>query len=128
MSLKHVSWILYIVGIAVVAGSCKPTAPSSPAEHANQLSLPAEIASEVQAWEIARIWKTKNGQMTLIAPKTDWNSHEWGIMLSDFAQHVANSKGLNEKVEREAFLAELKKRLDEEWKSPTDTATGRLYD
>lgn len=93
-----------------------------------ELKLPVEVTREPNSLEIARIWKTSGGQTVLLSPKDEWGPEEWGLMLTDLARHVANSKNLNSGIDKEAFLAKVKVALDKEWSSPTDTPTGRFGD
>lgn len=94
----------------------------------NELSLPVEVTRVSDAWEIARIWKTGDKQTVLLAPADEYGAEEWGLMLTDLARHVANSKNLNSGADKEAFLKKMKEFLDKEWENPTDTPTGRLAD
>lgn len=109
---------------ALIGCSCKDAnvAVVKPKE----LQVPVEVTGEPDAWEIARIWKTSEGQTVLLSPANRWGPEEWGVMLSDLAQHVANSKNLNKGTDKADFLKKLKKQLDKEWQSPTDTMEGRL--
>jgi hypothetical protein len=117
-----VLWTSAVLAFLVVG--CSSGKTSLPGE----LSLPVEVTSKPAAKEVARIWTDGEHQTVILAPQDKWGAEEWGIMMADFARHVAKMKSLNKKADEEKFLKLMREMFEAEMDHPTDTPTGHLGD
>ena len=82
------------------------------------LAPPPGVQQAEQAIELARIWALDGAQHVTINVQL-WNDPAaWGMMLVDFARHIAaaySESGLDE----DEALARLRAGFDAEWKHPS---------
>jgi len=95
-------------------------------QHVNELPIPNEAAGDARSRELARIWAAK-GKLIVVLANGLWDDPaKWGMMLVDFARHVANAYELTTGRKHEEALERLKAGFDAEWSVATDVATGGL--
>jgi Domain of unknown function (DUF5076) len=90
------------------------------------LPVPHTTEGDPNALEIARIWTAHGRQHVLIRTGIWDDPAAWGIMLVDFARHVANAYEADGRADYFEVLAKIREMFDAEWDSPTDIATGQL--
>jgi hypothetical protein len=93
---------------------------------ANALEIPATVARDPKATEIARIWAAHGQQHVHLRSGLWADAGNWGIMLVDLARHVANAYEQDGRGDYFAVLARIREIFDAEWDSPTDIAKGNL--
>ena len=92
----------------------------------NALPIPHTVAGDPNATEVARIWIAHGRQHVHIRTGVWEDPAAWGIMLVDFARHVANAYEADGRGDYFKVLCEIRRLFDAEWDSPTDIATGEL--
>ena len=92
----------------------------------NALSVPHTAASDPNGIEVARIWAAHGRQHVHIRTGLWEDPAVWGIMLVDFARHIANAYEADGRGDYFEVLAKIRHTFDAEWDSPTDIATGQL--
>jgi hypothetical protein len=93
---------------------------------ANALEIPPTVEGHPKAVEIARIWAA-HGQQDVYLRSGLWaDAGYWGIMLVDFARHVANAYEQDGRGGYFVVLARIRELFDAESDSPTDIARGKL--
>jgi hypothetical protein len=92
----------------------------------NALTVPHTVGGDPKAMEVARIWIAHGRQHVHIRTGVWEEPAAWGIMLVDFARHVANAYEADGRGDYFQVLAEIRRLFDAEWDSPTDIATGEL--
>ena len=88
--------------------------------HTNELDIPPQALSDIRAVEIARIWAAGGNQVVAFRAETWTDPATWGIMLVDFAKHIADAYEKLEKGSRSDILNTIRLAFDSEWKTPTD--------
>jgi hypothetical protein len=88
--------------------------------HGNELDIPPQVLSDPAAVEIARIWAAAGNQVVAFRAETWTDPGTWGVMLVDFAKHIADAHEKMGKGSRERVLAVIRKAFDAEWSTPTD--------
>lgn len=96
--------------------------------HKNALPIPDKARNDPKGVEIARIWAAGGKQVVILRAGTWEDPAAWGLMLVDFAKHVAGAYEELGKGKRKDILRQIKKGLDMEWNSPTDAPIGGLGD
>ena len=94
-------------------------------KHCGELKIPPIAASDPKGLEIARVWAAGGQQHVCLRPDLWEDPTMWGMMLVDFAKHVANAYEQTGKGSREEILARIKRGFDTEWTNPTDNVTGK---
>jgi len=97
-----------------------------PDSHRNALPIPDKARNDPKGVEIARIWATGGKQVVVLRADAWENPAAWGLMLVDFAKHVANAYAELGKGDRENILQQIKMGFDMEWNSPTDEPIGGM--
>ncbi|MDR3402588.1 MAG: DUF5076 domain-containing protein [Chthoniobacter sp.] len=92
----------------------------------NALKIPHTIEGDPKAIEIARIWAAHGGQHVHIRTGIWSDAGNWGIMLSDFAKHIANAYEEDGRGDYFEVLARIRQVFDAEWDAPTEIPTGKL--
>jgi hypothetical protein len=92
-----------------------------------ELLIPPVADRDRAAVEIARIWAAEGAQHVSLRAGIWQDPAAWGLMLVDFAHHVANAHAQMGQ-DRDAVLQRIKEGFDAEWASPTDKARGGLVD
>ena len=95
-------------------------------KHPNALDMPHTTADDRNAVEIARIWAAHGRQHVHIRTGLWEDPAAWGIMLVDFARHIANAYEADGRGDYFDVLAKIRQMFDAEWDSPTDIAKGEL--
>ena len=83
-----------------------------------ELPIPGEVVTASQKAEMARIWIADGDQVVTISSRMWDDPGAWGLMLVDFAKHVAQAyeaKGLS----ATEALAQIRAAMDAEWAEPT---------
>jgi Domain of unknown function (DUF5076) len=93
---------------------------------ANTLVVPHTVEGDPNALEVARIWAAHGRQHVHIRTGLWEDPAAWGIMLVDFARHIANAYEADGRGDYFEVLARIRQTFDAEWDSPTDIATGQL--
>jgi hypothetical protein len=91
--------------------------------HRNELDVPPQAISDPRAVEIARIWAAGGNQVVAFRAETWSDPATWGIMLVDFAKHVADAYENLGQGTRNDILDTIRLAFDAEWRSPTDHQT-----
>jgi hypothetical protein len=89
-------------------------------KHVNELDIPPQALSDVRAVEIARIWAAGGNQVVAFRPETWTDPGTWGVMLVDFAKHIADASEQLGKGTKSEILHAIRLAFDTEWKAPTD--------
>lgn len=89
-----------------------------------ELPVPAAILTAKSAAEIARIWVV-DGQQYVALNAGIWRDPEaWGLMLVDFAHHIARAYQQTGGPSSEEALMRIRRAFDAEWSAPTDEGCG----
>ena len=92
----------------------------------NALIVPPKVLEDPNATEVARIWIAHGRQYVHIRTGIWEDPAAWGIMLVDFARHIANAYEADGRGDYFNVLSEIRRLFDAEWDAPTDIATGEL--
>ena len=92
----------------------------------DQLDIPDTAVEDPNSFEIIRVWVAKKGQHVSLKPGLWDDPAYYGVMLADLAGHIANSYTQTAGYDRAKTLMRVKAGFDAEFKSPTDTPTGRI--
>jgi hypothetical protein len=92
--------------------------------HDNELNIPPQALSDSKAVEIARIWAAGGNQVVAFRAEIWTDPGTWGIMLVDFAKHIADAHEQMGKGTRNEVLNTIRRAFDAEWRTPTDHQTG----
>jgi Domain of unknown function (DUF5076) len=92
----------------------------------NALEIPATVAGDPKATEIARIWAAHGQQHVYLRSGLWADAGNWGIMLVDLARHVANAYEQDGRGDYFEVLSRIRQVFEAEWDSPTDIARGKL--
>lgn len=92
----------------------------------NALQIPATVAGDPKATEIARIWAAHGQQHVQLRSGVWEDPGSWGIMLVDLARHVANAYEQDGRGDYFEVLSRIHDIFEAEWNSPTDIARGKL--
>jgi hypothetical protein len=95
-------------------------------KHVNELDIPPQALSDVRAVEIARIWAAGGNQVVAFRPETWTDPGTWGVMLVDFAKHIADASEQLGKGTKSEILHAIRLAFDTEWKAPTDHQSGNI--
>jgi hypothetical protein len=89
-------------------------------KHTNELDIPPQALSDIKAVEIARIWAAGGNQVVTFRAEI-WNDPvSWGIMLVDFAKHIADAYAQLGVGTRNEILGTIRLAFEAEWRAPTD--------
>jgi Domain of unknown function (DUF5076) len=94
-------------------------------KHVNELDIPPQAVSDISAVEIARIWAAGGNQVVTFRAEIWTDPGTWGVMLVDFAKHIADASEQLGKGTRREVLHAIRLAFDSEWKAPTDHQSGR---
>lgn len=92
----------------------------------NALEIPPNVQGDPNATEIARIWAAHGCQQVHIRTGIWSDAGNWGIMLADFAKHVANAYEEDGRGNYIEVLSRIREIFEAEWNAPTDGPTGKL--
>jgi hypothetical protein len=98
-----------------------------PEDKLNELIVPPIVLSDPKAYEVARIWVAHKGQHVTLNMVWD-DPAAWGIMLVDFARHVANFFHQEKGFSVDAVMERLKEGFDAEWSHHTTDIAGQTLD
>ncbi|MEY2485245.1 MAG: hypothetical protein QOH39_893 [Verrucomicrobiota bacterium] len=90
------------------------------------LEIPNTVLDDPKATEIARIWAAHDKMHVHIQTGLWPDAGNWGIMLADFAKHIANAYEQDGRGDYFKVLARIREIFEAEWDSPTDIPTGTL--
>jgi hypothetical protein len=93
-------------------------------EHARQLPIPDPAVRDAKAVEMVGVWAAGGKQHVSIATGLWDDPANWGIMLVDLAQHIANAYKQSKGMDRAVVLKRIRAGFDAEWAAPTDKPTG----
>lgn len=95
-------------------------------EQGGELKVPCNRKVETDAFEVVRVWLTK--ERIEFSLKCDaWDDPAaWGLLLVDLARHVANGRAQSSAKSVEVILSRIKEGFDVEWNSYTSDATGEV--
>jgi Domain of unknown function (DUF5076) len=93
-----------------------------------ELKPPPEAYIDPNAFEIARIWAVDRKQVVIFGSELWDDPCHWGMMLVDFARHVARAYELNGKMDEAEALSLLRQGFEAEWGEQTTNIEGRLGD
>ncbi|OGV59049.1 MAG: hypothetical protein A2283_03660 [Lentisphaerae bacterium RIFOXYA12_FULL_48_11] len=91
-----------------------------------ELAVPPSVTADVTAVEIARIWASNGKQVVTLRPELWEDPAAWGLMLVDFAKHVANAYEQLGNGSKEEVLKRIKWGFDVEWNKPTTEPKGEV--
>ncbi len=92
-----------------------------------ELELPEGVVDAEQAIEVLRAWVADGGLHVIFDPETFRHDvTEWGRLLADIAQHVANAVELDGQMTREAAIAQIHDAFDLNIQESEVAATGRI--
>ena len=94
-----------------------------------ELPIPPDAKTAEQAVELARGWIVDNKLQCSLFP-TIWaeNPETWGILLADFAAHIADAIAADSDMSREQVHRIIAKRLIDELELPSAEHTGDFVD
>ena len=94
-----------------------------------ELPIPPDAKTAEQAIELARGWIVDNKLQCSLFP-TLWaeNPETWGILLADFAAHIADAIAADSDMSREQVHRIIAKRLIDELDLPSAEHTGDFVD
>jgi hypothetical protein len=95
-------------------------------KHPGEIEIPPVAASDPKGLEVARIWVVGGQQHVCLRAQAWEDPIAWGLLLVDFAKHVALAHEQCGKGTREHVLARIKEGFDAEWENPTDEPTGEI--
>jgi hypothetical protein len=101
---------------------------TSVSKHVNELDIPPQALTDVRAVEIARIWAAGGNQVVAFRPETWTDPGTWGVMLVDFAKHIADASEQLGKGTKGEILRAIRLAFDTEWRSPTDHQSGNVQE
>lgn len=98
-------------------------------EQDRALEPPRAAVAEPDGFEVLRLWVGGGRQHVALRPET-WKKPElWGIVIADFARHVANALEPDDAEMRELFVSKIAEMFNQEIAKPTSEVTGgRLPD
>jgi hypothetical protein len=96
-------------------------------KHPGALEVPPVAAKSRDSLEVARIWVAEGDQHVMLRVGAWEDPAAWGVLLVDFARHLA--RGYEQSVGRSPIetLARIRAGFDAEWESPTDEPRGELF-
>ena len=94
-----------------------------------ELPIPPDAKTAEQAIELARGWIVDNKLQCSLFP-TIWaeTPETWGILLADFAAHIADAIAADSDMSREQVHRIIAKRLVDELALPSAEQTGDFVD
>ena len=92
-----------------------------PTAHPNQLGIPEDIATDVQAVELARVWSSHDQQVFLlnVEPFGD-EPAAWGIFAIDLMKHAARAYEQRDGRSREEAYKRILAGFMAEMQDPTE--------
>ena len=87
----------------------------------DELPIPDELTKDSQAREVARVWVSRGRPTFVLQPNVWKDPGAWGILLADFARHVAEADSQGARMEKAEVLRRVFAALDAERAVPTDT-------
>ena len=84
------------------------------------LPVPAAVLRDPDHVELARIWAANGRQYTTLDASVWSDPTAWGVMLVDFAKHVAAAYERDQGMNSREVLDRIRAGFDAEWSSPTD--------
>jgi len=76
--------------------------------HPNELSIPADAASDPQGYEMFRIWVANGKEHCSTRGGQFEDAGSWGIILADLAQHMADAFSNESGQPRDAVVQRIK--------------------
>lgn len=92
----------------------------------SELPIPPPASHDSHAVELARIWAAGGKQHVSLRTGLWGDPAAWGILLVDFAKHVAHSYAETTPQSADEALRRLKEGFDAEWLVATDRPIGRV--
>ena len=94
-----------------------------------ELPIPPDASGASQATEVARAWIIDKKLQCSLLP-TIWaeTPETWGILLADFAAHIADAISVKSDMTRDEIHRIIAKKLREELTLPTTEFTGDFVD
>ncbi|HLW64441.1 MAG TPA: DUF5076 domain-containing protein [Gemmataceae bacterium] len=89
-------------------------------KHSGELPIPSAAEADAKGLELARIWAAQRRQYVTIRTNVWKDPGAWGIMLVDFAKHVADAYARDKGEDPNTVLSQIKQGFDAEWGHPTD--------
>ncbi len=89
-------------------------------QHPNQLPIPGSAFNDPKALEMLRVWAGGGAQLVSINANLWEDPANWGIMLVDLANHIANAYAQKGGLSKEDALQRIRLGFDAEWNHPTD--------
>jgi hypothetical protein len=96
--------------------------------HPRQLPIPDSAVNDSRAVELLRVWAAAGKQHVSLATGLWHDPANWGIMLVDLANHIANAYEQADGMNRVTTLKRLRDGFDAEWETATDQPEGRIRD
>jgi hypothetical protein len=93
---------------------------------AKHLPIPEAAINDPRAIEMLRVWAAGGKQHVSLATGLWDDPANWGIMLVDLANHIANAYERSRGLNRAEVLRRLREGFDAEWSSPTDSPSGEM--
>jgi hypothetical protein len=91
-----------------------------------ELLIPPAARGDAEAIELARIWAAGGKQHVTLAAWIWDDPAAWGIMLADFARHLANYYNEQKGLDRNEALARIRMGLDAGWGNSATDADGKV--
>lgn len=92
-----------------------------------ELDLPDGVTEAEEAIEVLRAWVADGALHVIFDPETfEDDVSEWGRLLADVAQHVANAVELDGQMNRAEALSRLAEAFDRHVRTGQTSAAGRI--
>lgn len=92
-----------------------------------ELDLPDGVAEADEAIEVLRAWVADGALHVIFDPETFHDDvSEWGRLLADVAQHVANAVEMDGQMNRADALAQMYDAFDRHIRADQPGTTGRI--
>lgn len=92
-----------------------------------ELDLPDGVVEAEEAIEVLRAWVADGALHVIFDPETfHGDVSEWGRLLADVAQHVANAVEMDGQMNRSEALAQMYDAFDRHIRSDQPGTTGRI--
>ena len=91
-----------------------------------QLPIPDIARSDVNSFEILRVWVADKGQHVSLRAGVWTDPAAWGLVLADLARHVSNCYQEDAQLDPIRTLRRIKAAFDVECTAPTDDPSGEI--
>jgi hypothetical protein len=93
-------------------------------KHLSELSKPPDAIEAEEAVEVLRAWIVNQTLQVSLRPTIWTDGSEWGILLADVAQHVADAMAKELGKDFTSTVARIRQRFNDELDAPSSERMG----